>query len=157
MYPRPVSVATCPRFRYTVPTMPNDFTFATLLQDDPEFQFTDPNGHQVVRHLHVWRVQLTGIVAVVTERYDDQGMSITNAAEQLVDAVRRLYPRNPDLVVVEHYPDDPGFPTAHGSMGERFAQIHYRPGERVTWTSIDRLLMLTSLGLDRYPARQTVR
>lgn len=112
---------------------------ARLLQDDPEFGFEDPMGWLVVRHLRVWET-FTGPVAVVTETPECEGMSITNAAESMVRAVRKLWPRYPDMPIVEHY-----------TCPDRFAAVYADGTGGARWEHVDTGLLLACLGLDQYP------
>jgi hypothetical protein len=61
------------------------------------------------RRLRVWGLDGQGtVVAVLTERPQDTGTSITNAAQAICMQLEREYPRE-KVVVVEHYPgNDPG-------------------------------------------------
>lgn len=137
--PRPVG---------TVTGMSPTTTEPVLVQHDPEFEFRDPLGRVTVRPLRVWRVKGTGLVAVVTEPANSPGMSITNAAEQVVAAVRALYPRQQHLTIVEHYP-------ASGGLPESFDQVVHTPGQPgVDWRPIPASLLLHSLNLDQYPDHQ---
>lgn len=129
-----------------------DSANATLIQHDSEFAFVDPNGKVSNRPLRVWETKHSGVVAIVTEPWDAPGMSITNAAEQVVATVHRLYPRAKKLTVIEHYPDDPRWPEDSDARAERFATINHTPGQPgISWTPVERLLLLHTLGLDNYP------
>lgn len=117
----------------------------TLLIDDPHFVYICVNGHETVRHLRLWRTTTRGRVAVVTERDSDEGMSITNAAEQVWAAVQRKY-GDPERIipVIEHYP---------GQSGEvdTFDAVTLGLHGRAQWERVTPALLLLSIGLDAYP------
>jgi hypothetical protein len=69
--------------------------------------WTYPGYHGVARRrLRVWRAAPGSVVAVLTERQDDPGTSITNAAQAILLELERAYPDDV-LGVIEHYPDNP--------------------------------------------------
>lgn len=118
----------------------------TLLLDDPCFTYVCHNGRRTVRHLRLWRTVAGGTVAVVTENPDDEGMSVTNAAERVWAAVQRQHgDTSYTLPVIEHYPAD-------GDAQERFDEITMGLGGAPVWKPIAPALMLLSIGVDAYPA-----
>lgn len=117
----------------------------TLLIDDPNFLYICGNGHETVRHLRLWRTTTEGHLAVVTERDDDEGMSVTNAAEQVWAAVQRKY-GDPERVipVIEHYPGQPG-------ESDTFDAVTLGLHGHAQWERVTPALLLLSIGLDAYP------
>lgn len=74
--------------------------------------------------LRIWEAPGTGIVAVVTELDDNPGASITNSAEQIIGALRALYPGY-EVTVFEHYPAIPG------------STLKWRQLDRIDWVYLD--------------------
>jgi hypothetical protein len=75
---------------------------AELIRDDAAWWYLGFNG-PATRRLRVWRTGPRVVVAVVTERPDDQGTSITNAAEMVTAQLEIEYPED-QVLVIEHYP-----------------------------------------------------
>lgn len=84
------------------------------IRDDPQWVFVDPLGRTVVRRLRAWSDGGDAVVVLVTEQ--GAGMSITNAAVQVLRAVAALFPGK-DVMVVEHYPHGAGVPEHFDQVG----------------------------------------
>jgi hypothetical protein len=93
------------------------------------------------RRLRVWRAEPGRVVAVVTEWPDDEGTSITNAAETLTAKLQVEHAG--DLVdVVEHYPPSEIDPDGCLSW---VAIV----GNTPTWSDLDPDALATRLGITR--------
>lgn len=120
-------------------------THNTLIVDDPDFTYLCPDGSRAVRRLRLWRTTSKGTLAVVTERPEDPGVSITNAAETVWAAVQRIYGDPGRLIpVVEHYPAERGLPETFDLVS---LDVHGKP----CWERVLPALLLLSIGLDAYP------
>lgn len=73
---------------------------ATLIDDDPHFTYQAPTG-EASRRMRAWRTGENSLVVVLTESGD--GMSITNAAEEVAAALGKRFPGQ-RLTVIEYYP-----------------------------------------------------
>lgn len=69
-------------------------------------------------------------VAVVTEIPDNPGVSVTNAAEFILDRLHAAFPG--PLVVLEHYHRDGDQSWAQ----ERLARVYQPPGKMVQWQPV---------------------
>ncbi|MFF8992601.1 hypothetical protein ACF09H_22225 [Streptomyces sp. NPDC014983] len=76
--------------------------------------------------LRVWRTADGGHLAIVTE--NGIAVSITNAAEEISEALTRRYPG--PLVILEHYPAGDGAPH------DRLDQVLAVPGRTPRWRPI---------------------
>lgn len=115
-----------------------------LVADEHQFVYPDPvSGGIATRHLRLWRTTTDGLVAVITERPEDEGASITNAAESAHASVQHTYAADGPVTVVEHYPDP---------AGGRFDEIVLDENGTVSWRSVPPALLLLSIGVDAYPA-----
>lgn len=108
-----------------------------LVVDNPNWQFRDPLNRIVHRRLRVWADDGARVVAVVTEAGD--GMSITNAAEQVWKAITAIYPGK-DVTIIEHYPTD------SGCGGEHFDQVRMT-ASGPAWTRLPAGPVCRMLGL----------
>ena len=97
-------------------------------------RYDDIHGWDCARKLRVFHDKVQGqLVAVVTEGWDDTGMSVTNAAGQVWPAVEALiarkYPKaaGRPIMFVEHYP-------ATGEDPESFDWVRLGP---TRWTRLD--------------------
>lgn len=117
-----------------------------LIVDDPRFTYVCHNGRDTVRHLRLWRTVTSGTVAVVTEKPDDEGMSLTNAAEVVWAAVQRMHAEpGADIPVIEHYLGEHGEP-------DTFDVVSLGMQGQAKWERLAPALLLLSVGLDAYPA-----
>src|SRR3954466_8099191 len=84
-----------------------------LLHEDPAFTYRVPGQPAIRRRLRVYGPAAgQEYYAVVTELGD--GMSVTNAAEEVAAAVDALYPARTDqMTVIEHYPAASGCGSEH--------------------------------------------
>ena len=89
---------------------------ASLVRVEPQWSYLGPQKAGS-RHLAVWRIGVRHVVAIVTERADSGGISVTNAAEEVAEQLAVEYPG--ELVeLIEFWPDDPnvwtdGIPVEH--------------------------------------------
>lgn len=80
-----------------------------------------------VCRLRVWLLADDTAVAIVTERDDNPGLSVTNAAETIYERLSAEYPQ---LRLIEHY-----LPLGH--RGDTYSEVTVRGG-RAMWTALDR-------------------
>lgn len=134
------------------------------LLDEPHFTYPiiGFTSRSATKHLRVWEAIGGATIAVVTDpgTRDQAEPSITETAGDAHAGVwSRLSaasPLDPDLgpgglTVVEHYPDDLGYPSVPGTVGERFARLTVTPRGAPGWAFEPRELLLLSLGIDSYP------
>lgn len=123
----------------TTPTFP-------LLHDHPAFVYRVTGQPPIVRRLRVYGpAPGQEYYAVVTELGD--GMSITNAAEEVATAIDALYPQRTDqMTVIEHYP------AASGCGPEHFDLVAFAgPGRRSPrWAPMPDEWILENLGTDAF-------
>lgn len=110
--------------------------------DDRYFSYPTTIGGSARRRLRIWDTP-GGPLAVVTEQMADPGMSITNAAENVMGALQAQYPQLHLGEFVEHYPD---------SGPEHFDKVTISNG-RPVWTAIPPDQLLATLGIGAYPTR----
>jgi hypothetical protein len=72
------------------------------LLDSSVLRYSVPGQARIVRHCRTWALADGSILCLVTELAQDQGMSITNAAEEVRAAVEATW--GADCRIVEHYP-----------------------------------------------------
>ena len=91
---------------------PADVPFK-LLYEHPTFTYSVPGQPAITRRLRIYGPTAgQEYYAVVTEAGD--GMSITNAAEEVAAAIAALYPlRAEQISIIEHYPAASGCGTEH--------------------------------------------
>lgn len=89
------------------PPWPGRPTGADVLPDR-DFVWTPPDRPEAVCGLELWRLYDGRAVAIVSERAENRGLSVTNGAEWLAAEVCRRYQLEPRrLVWLEHYPAQP--------------------------------------------------
>lgn len=99
-----------------------------LIADLGDYLYPSNDGGPAARRMRLWRVEPGVLVAVLTERHDDPGTSITNAAADICLQLERAYPT--DLVrVVEHYPDN--------HPGTRYSWVALDAHQRPQWRHLD--------------------
>ena len=115
-----------------------------LVRVDPMWSYLGPQKAGS-RHLAVWRIGVRHVVAIVTERIDSEGISITNAAEEVAEQLAVEYPG--ELVeLVEFWADDPNigdsvFP------GEHFDSVTISRGV-TSWNPVPAEVLEKRLGAD---------
>lgn len=121
---------------------------AELILDDLYWTYRNPDNNTVSsRRLRVWATEPGRLVAILTERDADEGMSITNAAVTINHLIAGQYP---DHVtdIIEHYPASG---SRIGAFAEHFdlvnvvyANNRWEPqwrrlkmAELITWIGVD--------------------
>lgn len=123
----------------------------SLLHEHPTFTYRVPGQAPITRRLRVYGPAIgQEYYAVVTEAGD--GMSITNAAEEVAAAVAALYPRRANQIsIIEHYP------AASGCGPEHFDLVAFAGESRRSprWAPIPDSWILENLGPDTFDDRPT--
>jgi hypothetical protein len=108
------------------------------LIEDATLLYIPANGLPVTRRVRVW--EETGTLkrrCVVTERPEDEGTSITNAAEEVADSVAMHW--GADCQIIEHY-------TGYGpSDPEHFDEVVAGTRGRPTWRRLDKTVLAKEL------------
>lgn len=79
-------------------------TAMQLIRDEADWLYRGFHGQLCTRRLRLWEHITGDLTAVITERPDDGGTSITNAAEYVAAQLAREYPRQ-HVRIIEHYLD----------------------------------------------------
>jgi hypothetical protein len=120
-----------------------------LLHEDPAFTYRVPGQPAIRRRLRVYGPAAgQEYYAVVTELGD--GMSVTNAAEEVAAAVDALYPARTDrMTVIEHYP------AASGCGPEHFDLVAFAGEGRRSprWAPLPEAWILENLGAEAFDDR----
>lgn len=103
--------------------------------------YVDPNGQTCVRRLTV-ATTADCVVAFLTERVHDTGMSITNAAEAAWAVAIEVIGSTPDLML-EHYVRSDG-------LEESVDEVQFENGDP-TWHPLSLDLTLKLVGIPRNP------
>lgn len=100
------------------------------LIDDTTLTYVGANGFAAARHARVWEHPDTAERrCVVTERPEDAGPSVTNAAAAVTAAAKVWW--GPDCTVIEHYPEyGPRDP-------EHFDAVEVDSHHQVHWRRLD--------------------
>lgn len=108
------------------------------LIEDATLLYIPANGLPTTRRVRVWEHPDTGERrCVVTERPEDEGTSITNAAEEVADTVAMHW--GADCQIIEHYTDyGPSDP-------EHFDEVVVDGRGAPTWHRLDKAVLAKEL------------
>lgn len=119
------------------------------LTEDTTLVYETSNGTYATRRARLWENLATGESrCVITEAPADGGMSITNAAADVAEAVEQAW--GPRIQVIEHYPDyGPDDP-------EHFDTVTVNRFGEPTWKRLDKAVLAAELPglLDATPERE---
>ena len=112
------------------------------LTDSVDYRFTPYAKQEAICHVRIYRPGGSPPVVVITDLPGNEGVSVTNAIEQIVPELEKVFELPTKTMWVEHYPDRRPVGSKDGTLEESFDEVQLMDGEdgqvRPQWRRLDK-------------------